>query len=192
MYQSLPCEYPFRHCAGIGSDPVASTVQPLNCNPVHPGRLRERLLSWLKILANLVIDLRTSSSAADRGLPGLPWCASVPVRRACRTAAVPLAVELMEGHGAGGETGARPRRPDAAGLEDRAPGWPGCWPGACGPRAIRGREADASRNHRAGRGSGRRPDARERRGGAGRCGPGSPGYRRVRLPGASRPVVPSR
>jgi hypothetical protein len=33
----------------------------------------------------------------------LPWCAGVPVRRACRTEAVPLAVELIEGHGAGGE-----------------------------------------------------------------------------------------
>jgi hypothetical protein len=53
----------------------------------------------------------------------------------------PLAVELIEGHGAGG---ARPGRPDAAGLEDRAPGWPGCRPGACGPRAIRDGEADAS------------------------------------------------
>jgi hypothetical protein len=29
-------------------------------------------------------------------------------------------------------------------LEDRAPGWPGCQPGAYGPWAIRGREADAS------------------------------------------------
>jgi hypothetical protein len=38
-----------------------------------------------------------------QGLPGLPWCAGVPVRRACRTEAVPLAVELIEGHGAGGE-----------------------------------------------------------------------------------------
>jgi hypothetical protein len=33
----------------------------------------------------------------------LPWCAGVPVRRACRTGTVPLAVELIEGHGAGGE-----------------------------------------------------------------------------------------
>jgi hypothetical protein len=31
----------------------------------------------------------------------LPWCAGVPVRRACRTGTVPLAVELIEGHGAG-------------------------------------------------------------------------------------------
>jgi hypothetical protein len=37
-----------------------------------------------------------------QGLPGLPWCAGVPVRRACRTGTVPLAVELIEGHGAGG------------------------------------------------------------------------------------------
>jgi hypothetical protein len=73
----------------------------------------------------------------------LPWCAGVPVRRACRTGTVLLAVELIEGHGAG-VNGARPGRPDAAGLEDRAPGWPGCRPGACGPMAIRGQEADAS------------------------------------------------
>jgi hypothetical protein len=33
----------------------------------------------------------------------LPWCAGVPVRRACRTGAVSLAVELIEGHGAGTE-----------------------------------------------------------------------------------------
>jgi hypothetical protein len=73
----------------------------------------------------------------------LPWCAGVPVRRACRTGTVPLAVELIEGHGVG-VNGSPAGTPDAAGFEDRAPGWPGCLPGACGPRAIRGREADAS------------------------------------------------
>jgi hypothetical protein len=74
----------------------------------------------------------------------LPWCAGVPVRRACRTGTVPLAVELIEGHGAGGERepGRDARMPP--GLEDRAPGWPGGRPGACGPRAIRDGEADAS------------------------------------------------
>ena len=74
----------------------------------------------------------------------MPWCAGVPVRRACRSGTVPLAVELIEGHGAGGER--EPGR-DAGmppGSGDRVPGWPGCRPGACGPRAIRGREADAS------------------------------------------------
>jgi hypothetical protein len=85
-----------------------------------------------------------------------------------------------------GVNGSRPGRPDAAGLEDRAAGWPGCWSGACGPRAIRGREADASPKLSSRPGSGRRPDARERRGGVGRCGPGSPGYRTVRMPGVSR------
>jgi hypothetical protein len=31
----------------------------------------------------------------------LPWCAGVPVRRACRTGTVPLTVELIAGHGVG-------------------------------------------------------------------------------------------
>ena len=130
--------------------------------------------------------------ACRQGLPGLPWCAGVPVRRACRTEAVPLAVELIEGHGAGGERepGRDARMPPGSrtGLRDgRAAGRVPADPGRSGA----GRRTPA-RNHRAGRGSGRRPDARERRGGAGRCGPGSPGYRRVRLSGASRLVVPSR
>jgi hypothetical protein len=49
--------------------------------------------------------LRRSCCAGGcrQGLPGLPWCAGVPVRRACGTGTVPLAVELIEGHGAGGE-----------------------------------------------------------------------------------------
>jgi hypothetical protein len=127
-----------------------------------------------------------------QGLPGLLWCAGVPVRRACRAGTVLLAVELIEGHGAGGERepgqGARMPSGLRTGLRDgRAAGRVPAVPGRSGA----GRRTPA-RNHRAGRGSGRRPDARERRGGAGRCGPGSPGYRRVRLPGASRPVVPSR
>ncbi len=127
-----------------------------------------------------------------QGLPGLPWCAGVPVRRACRTGTVPLAVELIEGHGAGGERepGRDARMPAGSrtGLRDgRAAGRVPADPGRSGA----GRRTPA-RDHRVGRGSGRRPDARERRGGAGRCGPGSPGYRRVRLPGPSRPVVPSR
>jgi hypothetical protein len=131
-------------------------------------------------------------SCCRQGLPGLPWCAGVPVRRACRTGTVPLAVELIEGHGAGGERepGRDARIPPGSrtGLRDgRAAGRVPADPGRSGA----GRRTPA-RNHRAGRGSGRRPDARERRGGAGRCGPGSPGYRRVRLSGASRPVVPSR
>ena len=103
-----------------------------------------------------------------------------------------LAVELIEGHGAGGERepGRDARMPPGSrtGLRDgRAAGRVPADPGRSGA----GRRTPA-RNHRVGRGSGRRPDARERRGGAGRCGPGSPGYGRVRLPGASRPVVPSR
>ena len=128
----------------------------------------------------------------QQGLPGLPWCAGVPVRRACRTGTVPLPVELIEGHGAGGERepGRDARMPPGSrtGLRDgRAAGRVPADPGA-----IRAGRQTPARDHRAGRGSGRRPGARERRGGAGRCGPGSPGYRRVRLPGASRPVVPSR
>ena len=127
-----------------------------------------------------------------QGLPGLPWCAGVPVRRACRTGTVPLAVELIEGHGAGGERepsrDARMPPGSRTGLRDgRAAGRVPADPGRSGA----GRRAPA-RNHRAGRGSGRRPDAREPRGGVGRRGPGSPGYRRVQLSGASRPVVPSR
>jgi hypothetical protein len=46
-----------------------------------------------------------------------------------------------------------------------------------------------ARNHQVGRGSGRLPDARERHGGAGRRGPGSPGYRSRRLLGPSRLLV---
>jgi hypothetical protein len=98
----------------------------------------------------------------------------------------PLAVKLIEGHGAGGERepgrGARMPPGSRTGLRDgrgagRVPADP--------ERSGAGRWTQA-RNHRVGRGSGRRPDARERRGGAVRCGPGSPGYKRVRLPGASR------
>jgi len=126
---------------------------------------------------------------------GSSWIAVVrwrPRRRACRAGTVLLAVELIEGHGAGGERepgqGARMPSGLRTGLRDgRAAGRVPAVPGRSGA----GRWTPA-RNHRAGRGSGRRPDARERRGGAGRCGPGSPGYRRVRLPGASRPVLPSR
>ena len=47
------------------------------------------------------------------------WCAGVPVRRACRTGTVPLAVELIEGHGAGGER--EPGR-DARMAPARGPG----------------------------------------------------------------------
>ncbi len=83
-------------------------------------------------------------------------------------------------------------RPDAAGLGGRALEWAGCRPGTCGPRAIRGGEADASPGSSSRPGFRQGPGARERGGGAGRCGPGSPGCGRVRLPGASRLVVPSR
>jgi hypothetical protein len=55
----------------------------------------------------------------------------------------PLAVELIGGHGAG-VNGSPARTPGCRGHEDRAPGWPGCRPGACGPWAILGWEADAS------------------------------------------------
>jgi len=79
-----------------------------------------------------------------QGLPGLPWCAGVPVRRACCTGTVPLAVELIEGHGAGGERepGRDARMPPGSrtGLRDgRAAGRV-----PADPRAIRGWEADAS------------------------------------------------
>jgi hypothetical protein len=60
----------------------------------------------------------------------LPWCAGVPVRRACRAGTVPLVVELIEGHGAGGERGPGRGAPDAAGLEDRVPGMAGL-PAGC-------------------------------------------------------------
>ena len=69
-----------------------------------------------------------------QGLTGLPWCAGVPVRRACRTGTVPLAVELIEGHGAGGERepgrGARMPPGSGTGLRDgraagRVPADPG-------------------------------------------------------------------
>jgi hypothetical protein len=127
-----------------------------------------------------------------QGLPGLPWCAGVPVRRACRTGTVPLAVELIEGHGAGGERepsrDARMPPGSRTGLRDgraagRVPADP--WRSGAGRRTP-------ARNHRVGRGSGRRPDARERRGGAGRCGPGSPGLQEGAAARCVAPVVPSR
>ena len=80
----------------------------------------------------------------QQGLLGLPWCAGVRVRRACRTGTVPLAVELIEGHGAGGERepgrGARMAPGSGTGLRDgRAAGRVPAVPGA-----IWGWEADAS------------------------------------------------
>jgi hypothetical protein len=56
----------------------------------------------------------------------------------------PLAVEPIECHGAGGERepGRNARMPP--GSRTRAPGWPGCRPGACGPGRSGCREADAS------------------------------------------------
>jgi hypothetical protein len=120
----------------------------------------------------------------------LQWCAGVPVRRACRTGTVSLAVELIEGHGAGGERA--PGR-DARMLPGSGTGMArlpaGCLRTASDP----------------GPGGGRQPGIIEQAGvPAGgrmpvnvavepaRCGSGPPGYRRVRLPGASRPVMPSR
>jgi len=68
----------------------------------------------------------------------MPWCAGVPVRRACRTGTVPLAVELIEGHGAGGERepGRDARMPPGSrtGLRDgRAAGRVPAAPGDAGP-----------------------------------------------------------
>ena len=101
----------------------------------------------------------------------------------------PLAVGLIEESRRRSERKPRQGRPDAAGARGAGSGMAGCRPGACGPRAIRGRETDASA------GSSSRPGFRQT---AGRPGtsrwttagavPGRPGYRRVRLPGASRPV----
>jgi hypothetical protein len=124
---------------------------------------------------------KNALSCRRQGLPVLPC-------RACRTGTV------APGGGADRESRRRserkPRqgRPDAAGARGAGSGMAGCRPGACGPRAIRAGRRTPARDHPAGPGSDRRPDAPERRGGAGRRGPGSPGYRRVRLPGASRPV----
>ena len=114
-------------CRSIRVDPRAVT---------SPVSSLSRALVFLSMASS-------SPSARRQGFPGLPWCAGVPVRRACRTGTVPLAVELIEGHGAGGEREPRPGRPDAAGLGDRAPGWSGCRPGACGPRRS-GPEAEAT------------------------------------------------
>jgi hypothetical protein len=91
------------------------------------------------------------------GLPGLPWCAGVPVRRACRTGTVLLAVELIEGHGAGGERepGRDARMPPGSGTglrDGRAAGRVPAVPGRSGA----GRRTPA-RNHRVGRGSGSGP-----------------------------------
>jgi len=94
---------------------------------------------------------RSLSHSRRQGLPGLPRCAGVPVRRACRTEAVPLAVGLIEGHGAGGERepgpGARMPPGPRTGLRDgRAAGRVPAVPGRSGA----GRPTPA-RNHRAGR-----------------------------------------
>jgi len=99
----------------------------------------------------------------------LPWCAGVPVRRACRTGTVPLAlaVELIEGQFT------------AQGVNGSPAGTPGC------------RRARRPGSGMAGLPTGR-PDARERRGIAGRCGPGPPGYRTGAAARCVAPVVPSR
>ena len=94
-----------------------------------------------------------------QGLPVLPC-------RACRTGTV------APGGGADRESRRRserkPRqgRPDAAGARGAGSGMAGCRPGACGPRAIRAGRRTPARDHPAGPGSDRRPDAPERRGGA--------------------------
>jgi hypothetical protein len=127
-----------------------------------------------------------------QGLPGLPWCAGVPVRRACRTGTVPP--------GGGADRGSRRRGEREPSRDARMP--PGSGTGLRDGRAAGRVPADPgrsgagrrtpARNHRAGRGSGRRPDARERRGGAGRRGPGSPGYRGVQEGAVVRCVAPGR
>jgi hypothetical protein len=151
------------------------------------GRVCAGPIAYLYIAAG-----RTDARSCRRqGLPGLPWCAGIPVRRACRTGTVPLAVELIEvtAQGVNGSPAGIPGCRRARGLGSGMAGLPaGCLRTAGDP----GPEAGASPGSSSSRGSGRRPGARQCRGGAGRCGPGSPGYRRVRLPGASRPFVPSR
>jgi hypothetical protein len=66
-----------------------------------------------------------------------------PVRRACRMGIVPLVVELIEGRGAG-VNGSPRGHPDAAGLEDRVPGWAGLPPG-CPRTPERSRVRDGGR-----------------------------------------------
>ena len=176
--------YPHVHAADAGVPGTARSGKP-----ARSSRSRHR---FQPVYLCIAAACRNARSCRQQGLPGLPWCAGVLVRRACRRGTVPWRVELIEGHGAGGERepGRDARMPPGSrtGLRDgRAGGRVPADPGRSGA----GRRTPA-RNHRVGRGSGRRPDARERRGGAGRYGPGSPGYRRVRLPGASRPVVSSR
>ena len=124
-------------------------------------------------------------SCRRQGLPVLPC-------RACRTGTVAPGGGVDRESRRRSERKPRQGRPDAAGARGAGSGMAGCRPGACGPRAIRAGRRTPARDHPAGPGSDRRPDAPERRGGAGRRGPGSPGYRRVQLSGASRPVVPSR
>ena len=84
------------------------------------------------------LGLRTRASAADRVFLRLPWCAGVP-RPSCLPHAdrVPLAVELIEGHGAGSEwepsrtPGCRRARGPGSGMAGlpagclRTPGAPG-------------------------------------------------------------------
>ena len=129
---------------------------------------------------------------ADRVFLDCRGALASPVRRACRTRTVPLAVELIQGHGAGGERepsqtpGCRRARGPGSGMAG-LPAWCLRTPGAPGP------------------GGGRQPGIIEQAGvpAGGRTPvnlavepagavPGRRGYRRVQLSGASRQVVPSR
>jgi hypothetical protein len=79
------------------------------------------------------------------------------------------------------------------GLEDGLPdGWDADRPGPGDPRRS-GPGPDASPGSSSGvRGPPAGGHARERRGGPGRCGPGSPRRGRVQLPGRPRPVIARR
>ena len=136
------------------------------------------------------VSAETSCHAADRVFLDCRGALASP-------SVVPAARGPSPGVGAGRASRRRGER--EPGLDARMP--PGSRTGLWDGRAVGrvpadpgdpGPGADASSESSSRPGSGTRRDARERRGGAGQCGPGSPGYRRVRLLGVSRPVVPSR
>ena len=73
---------------------------------------------------------QTYSTAANKVFL---YCRAAPAARGPS----PLAVGLIESHGAGASGKPRQGRPDAAGARGAGSGMAGCRPGACGPRAIR-------------------------------------------------------
>jgi hypothetical protein len=131
----------------------SACLHPLNCftaNLYQPLRMADRHAIASPVGQPSMLYVYTSSRSGERPLlppTGSSWIAVVRWRP--RPSCLPHGDRPP---GGGADRGSRrrgEREPgrdarNAAGPGDRAPGWPGWRPGACGPRAIRGREADAS------------------------------------------------